>query len=88
MLTLDFNTLKSMCVTNQQAHKICKNIHFWQEKFNHDGLLVVNDYSMNEYRKVLNAATTADQLIQTLVHEEKMIKYRRFTFILQEIIII
>ena len=75
MLTMDLDTLKSMCATNQQAYKICKNIHFWQEKFSHDGLHVVNGYSMNEYPKVLNAATTADKLVKTLIHEEKMIKY-------------
>ena len=75
MLTMDFNTLNSMCVTNKLAYTICKNTHFWKEKFNHDGLPLLNGYSMNEYHKVLNAATTTDQLIKTLIHEEKMIEY-------------
>ena len=67
MLRADYNTLKSLCLTNEKAYEYCHDNYFWHEKLTYDQLPIISVYDGSEwiesYDGLLKAKEEAEILI-------------------------
>ena len=78
MLNSDITTIKKICLTNKSAVRICNNIYFWKDKFNHDNLpLLFNDVIpqtvdewRNEYEAIDSAVKSVKRIFNLIPNEE------------------
>ena len=67
MLNADYETLKSLCLTNRFSEKTCRRKTFWLEKFNHQGWDVQGDTIdelKSEYVNMESAVNTTKKILQ------------------------
>lgn len=71
LLQSDLNTIKKLCITNQQANKICRDMSFWKNKYMNDYPIYDNPVNWkNEYIKMTNVIKEADNIL-TISNIEK-----------------
>lgn len=67
MLNADYETLKSLCLTNRFSEKTCRRKTFWLEKFNHQGWEAQGDTLdelKSEYVIMESAVNTTKKILQ------------------------
>lgn len=77
LLNSDIDTLNKMYKESGVAKEICNDKYFWERKFEHDKLILINYQTdindwLNEYRKVYDAIIDADDIIKiSLIEKER-----------------
>lgn len=67
LLYSDIDTIKSLCLTTRY-NDFCNDYHFWLDKFEYDGLFVINKQNtlmgwINEYKRVTNAINKSEYIL-------------------------
>ena len=67
LLQTDYTALPHLCSSNQLFNRICHQPHFWQDKYDHDGLLRFKDkVDKHEYKKVYSITNKIDEIFNNL----------------------
>lgn len=67
LLQSDYTSLPHLCSSSQIFNRVCQQQHFWQDKYDYDGLLRFKDkVDKHEYEKVYNITNKVDQIFNDL----------------------
>ena len=83
LLIMDIDDLSNVCRT-RKGMSICKDLYFWQLKFNYDNLTIINNQTtlsgwVMEYKAVLYATITTSKLLHDIDTKFNKLKYSEDT---------